>query len=100
VSLVEILLALTLLSLALVPILGMLGSGHDEVENADRLLELLDRVQSGSEPAAEERSERGGTLVVREHRASREAHRLWWFTAEADPAGSFAPLVEGGAVVK
>lgn len=92
ISILEVLFALVVLSVALIPLLTLLSAGTDEVENADRLLELLEQAQSGATAPTESR-ERAGALVVRESRASREGNRLWWTRVIADPGTSFAARI-------
>lgn len=92
ISILEVLFAMVVLSLALMPLLTLLSAGTDEVENADRLLELLENAQ-GCSAAPTEVRERAGALVVRESRASREGNRLWWTRVTADPTTSFAACI-------
>lgn len=95
ISILEVLFALVVISLALIPLLTLLSAGTDEVENADRLLELLEQAQGGLATPAETR-ERAGALVVRETHAAQTGNTLWWTRVTADPTTSFAPRVATG----
>lgn len=87
-SILEVLFALVILSLALIPLLTLLSTGTDEVESADRLLELLDQAQGDAPPT--ETKDPTGTLLTRETHAKLPAHQLWWTRTVADPSTSFA----------
>ena len=92
ISILEVLFALVVLSLAMIPLLTLLSAGTDEVEAADRLLELLDTAQGGT-AAPTDTTLRSGALIVRERRAAKETHRLWWTRVIADPSTSFAARI-------
>lgn len=99
ISILEVLFALVVISLALIPLLTLLSAGTDEVENADRLLELLEQAQGGLTAPTESR-ERSGAVIVRETKAHQRGNSLWWTRVTADPTASFAarltPDVRGG----
>ncbi|MBI4860614.1 MAG: hypothetical protein HY815_10175 [Candidatus Riflebacteria bacterium] len=92
-SLIEVLLAVTVLTLALSPLLSLLSGTRKEAVDADTFVALLERVEEEAAVAFDARmdSDSSWPLARREAHARAQGRELTLRVDEVDSLGVFAP---------